>query len=313
MDTSKNCCLNIIINDNSYINKFKNSLNLIKNINSDMTLIFIKKNDENIIEMYGKSSQNDINIYIKHKLNLDDNNFKCNYDDNQILISVKSDILYNIFKVINVDSLLRIYMYKLNQLFILSQEPNKISVSNNIQIMEMKEKPKKYSFPDNRIVAQVIMDTELLNTLFKKRIQKDASSILIRLTDKELTFIMNDNMPMACNLLGSRTISNLTEINYPSDLINIEIKKKNNNERFIIESNYVYSEFNNLKNIKLEFYSQVIIFFIQSPVEGSYVLQFIFTGAGDRLEDDFIKITLSPCQLDNDNQYDNINQLNYNN
>lgn len=52
---------------------------------------------------------------------------------------------------------------------------------------------------------------------------------------------------------------------------------------------------------------------LKSTGDDNYVIQFCYSGSGDKLTDDIIKITVYPCILDRNDNFDNNNQIVYNN
>ena len=310
-------CLYVKINDSSYIDKLKSSFNLIKSINSEVSIGFLKEKndndeDENIIELYITGQfDGSINVYIKHVLSADEKNFKCLNSitkNNEIVINIKTDDICDIFKVIQSNTLLSMYMYnEYDTLYLQEQESNKRTICNEIQTMEKKENmttSKSLNFKEKNIKAKVIMDAEELSSLLKRRFKKSGSSIIIRLTKEAITFSSN-----SISSPNMHSITNSIKITYPkSENVFIDFKDKNIE---IIESNYIYANLEFLKNIKSQYYTKVILLFIQLH-DNNYVIQFIYAGMGDKIYDDQIKITVLPCILDRTDNFNNDNQINYN-
>ena len=321
IDTSK-YSLYVCISDSSYIDKIKSSINLIKSY-SEVTIGFLKeKNDsgeyQNVIEFNTTGSlEGSIGIYIKHILSADERNFKT-YNSitktNENLINVKLDIISEIFKAMQSTSILTMYMLNTpDKLYINDQEGNTNTICNyTIQTMEKKDNvqlPKYYNLRKDIVKAVVRMDSEVLSNIIKKRFNKSIkseSSIGIKLTRNAISFI---SRPMRT----ASSMSNLMEITcIQSDNLTIDIKDP---EIEIIESNYVYQNLDFLKSIKPQYYKQVVLMFakLKSTGDDNYVIQFCYSGSGDKLTDDIIKITVYPCILDRNDNFDNNNQIVYNN
>lgn len=320
MDTN-NYCLYIKINDNSYIEKIKSSMNLIKSINTDTLITFLKEinesgEEQNVIEINITGSLTDsIGVYIKHILSAEKKNFKCINsinNSNEITINVKTESICDIFKVMQSNILLTIYMYNSdNLLYIEEQESNKRTICNKIQTIEQKDNmknPKYCNIKEDNIKAMVKMKSEELSSLLKKRFKKNISTINIKLTKNAIIFGSSTYASQTMN-----SISNTMDITYPkSEEVLIDIKDKTIE---IIESNYLYDSLEFLKNVKSQYYEDVVLLFARakSNTNDNYIMQFIYTGAGDKLiHDDTIKITVYPCKLNKPDNYDNENQINYN-
>lgn len=317
MDTNKNC-LYVKINDNSYIDKLKSTFALIKQINPEVLINFLneknqKGQEENIIEInISGSIENAINVYVKHVLSADNKNFKCINNINktkEITINIKTEEICEFFKAFQSNALLSMYMYNEFDTLYLQEQVDKTTIEKKIQTLEKKYgmQNTKINIKENTIKARVIINTEKLCNLLKKRFKKSASCISIRLTKDEIRFETNNSSSM-------QSISSpLSIVCQKSNDLNIEILDKNIE---IIQSNYSYESLEFLKNVKFQYYVNATILFAKlksNTKNDNYVMQFVYSGAGEKINDDIIKITVYPCLInDQYDQYDNNNQIEYN-
>ena len=334
IDTSK-YSLYVSISDSSYIDKLKNSFNLIKSY-PEVSIGFLKEKvikdededeeeteedkeqnaiEQNIIELNTTGSiESSIYIYIKHILAADDRNFKTYNPITKMqenIINVKVDSINDIFKSIQSTSTLTMYMLNTpDKLYINEQEENTIS-NDVIQTMEKKDNlqiAKYCNLNEETIKAKVCIDSELLSDIIKKKFNKSIKSescIDIKLTENALSFI--NNPIRQSSFMNSKEINCLQSDRLIIEMYDPKIK--------IITSKYVYQNLDFLKSIKPQYYKTVIILFAKlkrDPKDDNYMIQFIYSGAKG-INGDYIKISIFPCKPDNNDNYDNDNQIDYDN
>lgn len=298
-----------------YIEKIKQTMTILKDINASITLEFktdnTGNNTINYLRINASGLKDSIYIYIQHPLTNDKNKFKYisnNISNDSLVVNVNTRQLEEAFKEMKSDGIVKMYMYDSNENieFIETYDYRKSSwtVPTIDIVLDQNKlyKMKAYNVKNLSNKPTVIMNTKDLNDIIKK-LKKNSDSIIIQLSKDEITFLSNIISSPTNHTLGKKI-----KLKKNDNLI-IDMKDK---ENIIIESYYMIKALDAISSINDMFYKRVQLIFIKMMSEDSYAIQLIYSGAGDKLTEDYIKITLCPCTYNTNQTFNNDNQINYN-